>query len=228
MDFKNLDLISYVGTEADIFSDFQTVYKIYKSKHIDLKLKDIKLEILSVISMEGLVCPKQKIVSPTLAGYSMDYIDGSYITKLSLTKLELIKLFKTISRLLKYYHSCGIILADVNMSNILIKSPEEVYFCDIDSCKILDFPHDSIPVLAHRFLTRLGIDVKNVIINENFDNLCVFLIFLYVIFDRRDILSLAEYDLDKTLEEKGFESQKVFVKQFRNRLIEVPYIGDML
>ena len=178
--------------------------------------------------MEGLVCPKQKIISSTLAGYTMNYIDGSYITNWDLTKSELIQIFKTISRLIKYYHSVGIILADVNLSNILIKSPKEVYFCDVDSCKILDFPHDSIPFLAHRFLSQLGINPKNVEVNENFDNLCIFLIFMYVILDRKNILSLSEYDLDKTLEEKGFEGQKVFVKQFRNRLIEVPYIGDML
>lgn len=195
---------------------------------MDLRLKNIKLEILSVLSMEGLVCPKQKIVSRQLAGYTMNYIDGSYITSLNFTKLELIKLFKTISRLLKYYHRSGIVLADVNVSNILIKSPQEVYFCDVDSCKIMDLSHDNIPFLAHHFLTQLGIDIKNVKVDENFDNLCVFLIFLYVILDKKNILSISEYDLDKTLEKKGFDNQKAFVKQFRSKLIEVPYIGDLL
>ena len=59
--------------------------------------------------------------------------------------------------------------------------------------------------------------------DENFDNLCVFLIFLYVILDKKNILSLSNYKLDKKLEEKGFEKQKVFIKQFRSKLIEVPY-----
>lgn len=188
----------------------------------------MKLEILSVLSMEGLVCPKQKIISSQLAGYTMDYIDGSYITSLNLTKLELIELFKTISRLLKYYHRSGIVLADINLSNILIKSPQEVYFCDVDSCKIMDLSHDSIPFLANHFLTQFGIDAKNIKVDENFDNLCVFLIFLYVILDKKNILSLSNYKLDKKLEEKGFEKQKVFIKQFRSKLIEVPYIEEIL
>lgn len=188
----------------------------------------MKLEILSNISMEGLVCPKQKIISSQLAGYTMDYIDGSYITSLNLTKLELIELFKTISRLLKYYHRSGIVLADINLSNILIKSPQEVYFCDVDSCKIMDLSHDSIPFLSLHFLTQFGIDVKNIKVDENFDNLCVFLIFLYVILDKKNILSLSNYKLDKKLEEKGFEKQKVFIKQFRSKLISVPYIEEIL
>ncbi len=55
-----------------------------------------------------------------------------------------------------------------------------------------------------------------------------FLIFLYVILDKKNILSLSNYKLDKKLEEKGFEKQKVFIKQFRSKLIEVPYIEEIL
>ena len=221
-------MISTSSKEADIFSDYQTVYKIYKGKDVDLDLKEIKLDILSTIIMDGLILPKQKIADDKLIGYTMDYVAGDFITNFKFTSLELISLFKKLSQLLKYYHNHGIILGDINISNILIKSIDEVYFCDIDSCKILDFPNDGIPLLTFNYLKSLGINPRKIAVNEKFDNLSLFLIFLYVIFDKKNILSLSEYDVDKTLEEKQFENQKPFVKQLKKQLVDVPYLEEVL
>ena len=178
--------------------------------------------------MDGLILPKQKIADDKLIGYTMDYVAGDFITNFKFTSLELISLFKKLSQLLKYYHNHGIILGDINISNILIKSIDEVYFCDIDSCKILDFPNDGIPLLTFNYLKSLGINPRKIEVNEKFDNLSLFLIFLYVIFDKQSILSLSEYDVDKTLEEKQFESQKPFVKQLKRQLVDVPYLEEIL
>ena len=226
LDFEHLDLINHRGKEADIFSDYKTVYKIYKSRYIDLDLKNIKLELLSELSLKGLIIPKKKLVNPYLAGFTMDYVAGKEIGEVSFTTSQMITLFKTISNLLKVYHANKIILGDINKSNILIKTPEEIYFCDVDSCSIEGFECDSIPFITYKFLKFLGIDHKIIEIDEDFDNLSVFLLFLYILLDKQYFWTLTDYDLDKKLEDKQLSRQ--FVKTFKRKLIKVPYIGDML
>ena len=228
LDFEKLELISILGKEADIFSDYKMVYKIYKRDDINLELKQKKIEILSSFLMPGLILPKQRIVNPNLIGYTMDYVKGNFVTELNFSSQELIKLFKKLSQLLKYYHNHSLILGDVNISNILINSIDDIHFCDVDSCKILDFPNDGIPLLTFNYLKSLGINPRIIEVNENFDNLNLFLIFLYVIFDKKNIFSLSEYDIDKTLEEKQFASQKPFVKQLKRQLVDVPYLEEVL
>ena len=39
---------------------------------------------------------------------------------------------------------------------------------------------------------------------------------------------LSDYEIDKILIQKGFFVQREFVKKLKYKLVEVPYIGDML
>ena len=176
--------------------------------------------------MDGLILPKQKIIGGNIIGYTMDYVNGSYINKLNLTNQELIQLFKKISSLLKHYHRYGIVLADINISNILVKSLDEVYFCDVDSCKIVDLPHENIPFLTYHFLEQLKI--KYMSIDENFDRLSLYLLFLYIMLDKQNILLMSQYELDKKLAKTGLEKQKVFIKTIKKNLGEIPYLEELL
>lgn len=226
LDLISLDIISEPCNVATVYTDYERAYKIYDRSSIDSELKSLKIDILSSVSMKGLILPKQKIIGKNVIGYSMDYINGNRITQLNLKTSELLQLFKNISDLLKYYHRHGIILADLNISNILIKTLDEIYFCDVDSCKILDLPYEGIPFLTKYCLDKLGInDLK---VDENFDRLSLYLIFLYVILDKANIFSIPKCELYKKLEEKGIEKQKVFIKYLKGNINSFPYLGDIL
>ena len=181
---------------------------------------------MSSISMDGLILPKQKIIGQDIIGYTMDYVDGISLADVNLTKKELIMVFKKISNLLKYYHKYGIVLSDINVTNILLQSLDEIYFCDVDSCKIMNLDQDSIPFLTHRFLTELG--MENLDINENFDRVSLYFLFLYFIFDKKDVFSLSNYTIEKTLERNGLEKQKNFIRYIRKNINSMPYLGDLL
>lgn len=176
--------------------------------------------------MKGLILPKQKILGGNVIGYVMDYVDGKHIPKLNLSKEDIIILFKKISNLLKYYHKHGIILADINMYNILVKSLDEIYFCDVDSCKICDLPHENIPFLTAHFLSQLKI--KNMPVDEKFDNLSLYLLLLYVLLDKKNILLMSEKELDEKLEESELEDQKEFIKKLKHNYDSIPYLEELL
>ena len=228
LSLSNLKLICANGSEAKIYRDCQVAYKIFKSGRVDLKAKSKKIEILSEITLNGLICPSKKIVEDDLIGYSMNYIDGKYIHNLKFRTTQMITLFKTISNLLKLYHENGIILSDINPKNILVKSPEEVYFCDVDSCSINGIDSDTIPYITYKFLEHLGIDGISLSASEDLDNLSTYLVFLYVIFNKMPFYKLSDYEIDKILIQKGFFVQRELVKKLKYKLVEVPYIGDML
>lgn len=227
LNLKKLQLINF-GTDARVYHDKHFAYKVFHMENEDLELKKTKVELLSQINLEGLICPLKKIVDPNFVGYSMKYVDGLNIYELNPNRLELITLFKTISNLLKIYHKNNIILSDINPYNILIKSPEEVFFCDVDSCSIDNLDSEAISSISCDFLEQLGIDSNNIEIDEEFDRLSTYLLFLHIVFDGKRFYELTDYEIEKLLMKKNFFKQKELVKTLKNRLIEVPYIGDIL
>lgn len=78
------------------------------------------------------VCDSVTAIADTPMGVS--HIPGqqecTYTVQLCVTILEKIK----------YLHSRNIIIGDINPANILVVSPQEVYFVDTDSYQIEDFP----------------------------------------------------------------------------------------
>lgn len=88
----------------------------------------------------------------------------------SWTRQDLVSLAISILTIIKKIHESGILIGDINGSNILVKSPTEVYFVDTDSFQINDYP---CPVGTMEF-TAPEIQGKNynsflrTIGNENF------------------------------------------------------------
>lgn len=88
----------------------------------------------------------------------------------SWTRQDLVSLSICILSIIKKIHESGILIGDINGSNILVKSPTEVYFVDTDSFQINDYP---CPVGTAEF-TAPEIQGKNynsflrTIGNENF------------------------------------------------------------
>ncbi len=58
----------------------------------------------------------------------------------SWTRLDLVNLAITIFTTIKKIHDSGILIGDINGSNILVKSPTEVFFVDTDSFQINNYP----------------------------------------------------------------------------------------
>lgn len=56
------------------------------------------------------------------------------------TKLETVQLSLSILNKIEYLHKHNVLIGDINASNMLIKSPQEVYFVDTDSYQVEDFP----------------------------------------------------------------------------------------
>ena len=153
----------------------------------------------------------------------MDYVKGKSIFELNLNKNQLINIFKQMSAYLKYYHNYGIILADINLSNIIFTTNNTFNFVDIDSARIYDLSHDSIPALTYNFLISHGYDISKISIDEHFDNLSLILNFLYVLFEYHPIYKLDQYQIDEYLEVK--EIDKPFVKELLRK--DVPYFDQV-
>lgn len=226
INLKNLKRISRFSAEADLYSDYRTVYKVFKDD-VDFKVKEAKVEALHSVVAEGLVLPKQKIVCGDFIGYSMDFVKGKYITDLKLDINQLINLFKKLSSLLKMYHNLGIVLGDLNFTNILVKSLEEVYFCDVDSCKILNYNINCIPFLTYDYLQSVGLSNK-ISIDKNLDNLSLYLLFLYMLFNKKSVLHISPKRIEEQLEKYGLQEQKEMVKMLKIKFTEIPYFEEML
>ena len=227
INFKKFKLISQFSEEANIYSDHKTVYKIFKDD-TDVKTKEAKVEALCGIKVEGLILPKEKIMCGDFVGYSMNFIQGKYINRLKLDIKQLINLFKRISALLKKYHNLDIILGDLNYTNILIKSLEEIYFCDVDNCKILSYNIDCLPYLTIEYLQFVGFDFDKLSIDKNLDNLSLYLLFLYILFNKQNFLTIKQHEIEKKLERFGLLNQRETIKTLKKGNIIIPYFEEML
>lgn len=144
------------GGEAKIYeiNDF-TVAKIYEQDKINER-KRVKIEKMLSKNIKCLgICYPQEILyneHGEFVGYLMPKAQGKTLQTSILQKAELMKNFPnwnkkdivqlciTILEKINYLHEHNIILGDINASNILVKSPLEIYLVDVDSYQIEDFP----------------------------------------------------------------------------------------
>ena len=121
-----------------------------------------------------------------------------------------------------------IILGDLNYTNILIKSLEEIYFCDVDNCKILSYNIDCLPYLTIEYLQFVGFDIGKISIDENLDNLSLYLLFLYILFNKQNFLTIKQHEIEKKLERFGLLNQRETIKTLKKGNIIIPYFEEML
>lgn len=162
------------------------VAKIYFDKKLtSYKLSKIDALIASGLSIEGVCFPTAHLYNSkgAFVGYLMPKADGKKLDVsvfkgeggmgryfASWTRQDLVNLAISILTIIKKIHESGILIGDINGSNILVKSPTEVYFVDTDSFQINDYP---CPVGTMEF-TAPEIQGKNynsflrTIGNENF------------------------------------------------------------
>ena len=145
------------GGEAVIYkTDTPYIAKIYRETKIT-KRKEAKIELMlkKKISCPGICYPIDILYNATheFVGYLMPAAKGQALQKTVFApkkvflgkfptwkKTDTVKLCITILEKIKYLHDRNILIGDINGMNILIESPDEVYFVDTDSFQIENFP----------------------------------------------------------------------------------------
>lgn len=144
------------GGEAKIYTtDTQYIAKIYAENNISLrKHEKIKLMLTKKINCPGVCYPiaplynshKQFVgyIMPQAKGYQLQhsiFIKPNFLKYFpGWKKRDTVKLCVTILEKIKYLRERNILMGDINPANIMVVSPEEVYFVDTDSYQIEGFP----------------------------------------------------------------------------------------
>lgn len=143
------------GGEGTVFAtDRPCVAKVYKpEKAMSQKLAKIQALLGKKLECPGICLPKALLYNSQeeFVGYLMDRAEGEKISSFyqieSLrekfrhwNRRDLVELCITILKKIDYLHGKGIVLGDINLSNILVKSPKEAYLVDCDSYQVDCFP----------------------------------------------------------------------------------------
>lgn len=145
------------GGEGTIYTTDipNVVAKIYKPGKVDkAKFEKLRLMMTKNINCEGVCFPIAMLYNSKeeFVGFLMNKAQGKELQKCvfipqllkkyfpNWKKKDTVQLCITILRKFKYLHDRNIILGDINPNNILVVSPDEVYFVDTDSYQIEGYP----------------------------------------------------------------------------------------
>lgn len=147
------------GGEGTIYSvDTKTVAKIYHTRSLTPEKEGkIKALIAKRIRLEGICAPIESLFDErgSFVGYLMPKANAESgfelqtcvfnpaLLKLKLAdwdRISLVNLSVTILEKIKLLHANNIIIGDINPFNILIKDDKTVYFVDVDSYQVDNYP----------------------------------------------------------------------------------------
>lgn len=152
------------GGEGTIYDlEDGTVAKLYHAGKLTVGRRE-KLEKMAAAGLNcpGVCWPQELLYDQNgcFVGYRMQKAKGRELQRCLFTrpalektfpnwkKADMVRLCVTILEKLRFLHSQGIILGDINPLNMLVVSPEEVWFVDCDSYQIGGYP---CPVGTVRF-----------------------------------------------------------------------------
>ena len=137
------------GGEAQVFKYRKNLAaKIYRSYDED---REAKLKILLEKQLDEAFCMPQRLLydkKGRIVGYLMPFIKGNILGESIFqpmefkqvyprwTRIELTQLALTCLKAIDNLHQNGILIGDLNASNIIVKSPTDVSFIDVDSYQI--------------------------------------------------------------------------------------------
>lgn len=130
------------------------IAKVYfPEKNTIHKLEKIKLLISKPLNCPGICAPTEILYNSKhqFVGYLMPKACGTKLSTISIkpkfknmfpqwSKRDMVELTVTILQKIKYLHDRNVILGDINTNNIMFTSSTDVYFVDVDSYQIEDFP----------------------------------------------------------------------------------------
>ena len=144
------------GGEGIIYkTNTEYVAKIYKPDHLTIRRREkLKLMLSRPIKYEGICYPVADLYNEhkEFVGFLMPAAKGKELQRSiflpvlfkkifpNWKKRDTVELCVTILKKIVYLHSHNIIIGDINPANILVVSPKEVFFVDVDSWQIEDFP----------------------------------------------------------------------------------------
>lgn len=175
------------GGEGHIYetNNHDVVAKIYnKEKITQRKYAKIELMLSNPIDYPGICAPTDILYNnrKQFVGFLMQRAEGRelqrsiFIKPLFLKyfpnwkKKDTVKLCVTILKKIQYLHSKNVIIGDINPANILVVSPDKVFFVDTDSYQIEDFPCPvgTVNYTPPEIQGRRYTDFLRTIGNENF------------------------------------------------------------
>ena len=148
------------GDESDVFISSTLpgkAIKIYNDRNRDeYRRQKLQLMISQKIRYPGICWPESIAFNSSneFVGFVMPEVSGAHEVDDSICcsrdefeecfpnwkRIDLVQLCITILEKIEYLHRNNIILGDINSCNILVKSPNEVYFVDCDSYQIEEYP----------------------------------------------------------------------------------------
>lgn len=146
------------GGEGSVYLTNQPnmVAKIYKAASLStVKYQKLKLMVDKKLKYDGICYPQELLFNDQkeFVGYLMPAAQGKelknylFIPKKvfeirnpDLTRQDLVEITITILEKMKFLHDRNIVLGDINPFNILIESPSDIYFVDVDSYQIEGYP----------------------------------------------------------------------------------------
>ena len=159
LDFSATKLMDKIGKggEGSVYkTEDGMIAKIY-DKHSRTRRRQAKLEsmVKKNLSYPGICFPRALIYDQekNFLGYLMEPAAGRPLRATACAgrrkleknlpgwkKIDSVQLAITILKMIRYVHVNGMLVGDINLDNILMVSPEEVYFVDVDSYQVDDFP----------------------------------------------------------------------------------------
>ena len=143
------------GGEGTIYlTNTPFVAKIYHADHNKVRTKaKIELMLRKRIDCEGICYPVAMLFNQDrqFVGYLMPKADGNDLGRMfpresqmkyfpDWNRRDLVRMCVCILEKIKYLHDRNIIIGDINLQNIMVKSPEEIYLVDTDSYQVEGFP----------------------------------------------------------------------------------------
>ena len=160
------------GREGAIYETNRSGYaaKIYNKDHCTRHRKE-KIDMLIKLGAKpeekfyypGIIFPERILLNfdNEFVGYLMKYAPGTKLSYIlsspeelkkvipNADKRSMVKLARKILDKIKFLHDHDILIGDLNLENILVKSQDEVYFVDTDSYQVGRYPS---PVWTDSFL----------------------------------------------------------------------------
>ncbi len=144
------------GGEGSIYEiDEVTVAKVFNSKRLT-KGRQEKIELMTSkhIKIAGVCFPVETIYNKEgiSIGYTMNKAFGTNLVNLlqqeevfkvrypSYMKIDIVKICISILEKISLLHRYNVILVDINLSNIMFESSNEIYILDTDSFQIEGYP----------------------------------------------------------------------------------------
>lgn len=143
------------GGEGFVYrTNCKLIAKIYRADtNTVFKFEKLKLLTSRPLKCDGICGPVDILYNANreFVGYLMEEAQGIPLSSFAIRpvftryfpgwrKRDLVELCVTILKMIKFLHNRNIIMGDINLSNILVKSPTEVYFLDVDSFQVQDLP----------------------------------------------------------------------------------------